>query len=429
MTNTSSGRSHTWRERLASRLFSDVIAARVQAAVKVVDDRWWREVLGSRGPQDRPWGELAQEDRDALEAWRTNPLARNIVRLTTAYVVGRGIRLTSTVPRIARWLERFWHHPQNRLPTRLATFSDELALTGELFLVLYTNPVDGMSYLRAKPASSIDRIETDPDDLEREVRYHEVVSGDPEGRWWEGQDAAPTQPMMLHYAVNRPVGAVRGESDLAPILPWLKRYARWLEDRVRLNRYRAAFLWDVTVQGTEADIRAAQARYRTPPEPGSVNVHGPTEVWEAKRPQIEADDAAPDGRALRMILSAGSGMPLHWMGEPEGSTRTTARESALPTFQHLAARQVQFVWVLKDIVRQAAARAAALGHLSLRGVPEDLGLREVVEDLTREDNLALAQAAREIAQALTLMADRGWADDAMARAWIAKFAGERVSET
>jgi hypothetical protein len=40
---------------------------------------------------------------------------------------------------------------------------------------------------------------------------------------------------MLHYAVNRPVGAVRGESDLAPILPWLRRYNRWLEDRVRLN--------------------------------------------------------------------------------------------------------------------------------------------------------------------------------------------------
>lgn len=233
---------------------------------------------------------------------------------------------------------------------------------------------------------------------------------------------------MLHYAVNRPVGAVRGESDLAPILPWLKRYARWLEDRVRLNRYRTTFLWDVTVQGTEADIRSAQARYRTPPEPGSVNVHSPTETWEAKRPNIEADDAAPDGRALRMVLSAGAGMPLHWMGEPEGSTRTTAKESAQPALQHLVARQLYFVWVLKDIVRHAAARAAALGHLSLRNVPEDLGLQETVEDMTREDNLALAQATKEMATALALMADRGWADDATARAWLAKFAGERLNE-
>ncbi len=444
MTDLSLNHSHSLRESLALRLFGDVIAARVQAAVKVIDDRWWREIAGSTGPQDRPWSELAQDDRDALEAWRTNPLARNIIRLTTAYVVGRGIQITSTVPRVARWLKRFWHHPQNRIPARLPGLCDELALTGELFIILYTNPVDGMSYLRVKPASSIDRIETDPDDLERELRFHEIVAGDPTGRWWEG-DSVPhplhspspftergkggeVQPLMLHYAVNRPVGAVRGESDLAPILPWLKRYARWLEDRVRLNRYRTTFLWDVTVQGTEADIRSAQARYRTPPEPGSVNVHGPTETWEAKRPHIEADDAAPDGRALRMILSAGAGMPLHWMGEPEGSTRTTAKESAQPALQHLVARQLYFVWVLKDIVRHAAARAAALGHLNLRGVPEDLSLRETVEDMTREDNLALAQATKEMATALALMADRGWVDDATARAWLAKFAGERVGE-
>jgi hypothetical protein len=37
------------------------------------------------------------------------------------------------------------------------------------------------------------------------------------------------------YAVNRPIGALRGESDLAPILPWMQRYSRWLEDRVRLS--------------------------------------------------------------------------------------------------------------------------------------------------------------------------------------------------
>ena len=26
---------------------------------------------------------------------------------------------------------------------------------------------------------------------------------------------------MLHYAINRPVGTVRGESDLSPLLRWL----------------------------------------------------------------------------------------------------------------------------------------------------------------------------------------------------------------
>lgn len=423
-TSTEITAAPTLRDRLAQRLFADVITQRVQAAVKVVDDRWWQQVTGSAGPQDRPWHELAQEGRDVLEAWRANPIARNIIRLTTAYVMGRGMQPSSSVPQVAQWLDAFWQHPQNRFAARLATLCDELSLTGELFPILFTNPLDGMSYIRFKPSRCIDRVETDPDDLERELRFHEVTEGDLSGRWWDGTGEDPTEPLMLHHVVNRRIGAVRGESDLTPLLPWLRRYSHWLEDRLRLNRYRTAFLWDVTVEGTEADIRAAQARYQTPPAPGSVNVHGPTERWEARRPAIDAHDAAPDGRALRMFISAGAGMPLHWFGEPEGSTRTTARESALPTLQQMAARQRDFVWMLKEIIRRAAQRAAALGHLDLNDVPPDLGLRIAVPDLTREDNLTLAQAAREVAAALTTMADRGWVDDDTARAWIARFAGE-----
>ena len=418
----------TWRARWAARLFGDVIAQRVQAAVKVVDDRWWQQVTGHAGPQDRPWYELAQAERDAVEAWRTNPIAHNIIRMTTAYVVGRGLRPSSDVPAVAAWLDAFWHHPQNRLPARLPTLCDELALTGELFPILFTNLLDGMTYLRIKPARCIDRVETYPEDLEREIRFHEVGTDDLAGRWWDGTGANPEEPLMLHHAVNRRIGAVRGESDLTPLLPWLRRYSGWLEDRLRLNRYRTAFVWDVTVVGTEADIRAAQARYHTPPLPGSVNVHGPTERWEARRPAIEAHDAAPDGRALRMFLSAGAGMPLHWFGEPEGSTRTTARESALPALQHMATRQQEIVWLLQDLIQKAAQRAAALGHLDLRDAPPDLGLRFAVADLTREDNLALAQAAREIAQALTAMAERGWVDDDTARRWLADLAVEEIPE-
>ena len=30
---------------------------------------------------------------------------------------------------------------------------------------------------------------------------------------------------MLHYAYNQPVGVPWGEPDLAPMLPWMGRYA------------------------------------------------------------------------------------------------------------------------------------------------------------------------------------------------------------
>lgn len=47
----------------------------------------------------------------------------------------------------------------------------------------------------------------------------------------------------MHYAVNRPLGGLRGEGDLSPLLTWLRQYSAWLEDRVRLNKAVRSYLW------------------------------------------------------------------------------------------------------------------------------------------------------------------------------------------
>jgi len=36
----------SWRERIAERLFGDIITARVENAVKVIDDEYWTQVYG-----------------------------------------------------------------------------------------------------------------------------------------------------------------------------------------------------------------------------------------------------------------------------------------------------------------------------------------------------------------------------------------------
>lgn len=62
-----------WKDRLADRLFGDVIQGRVQAAVMVVDDKWWRQVDGAAGPQDKKWWELRDDFQDALEPGGPTP--------------------------------------------------------------------------------------------------------------------------------------------------------------------------------------------------------------------------------------------------------------------------------------------------------------------------------------------------------------------
>jgi hypothetical protein len=419
----------SWRDRLAERLFGDVIDGRVRSAVKVVDDRWWRQVGGAAGPQDKKWWELRDDFEDALKAWRTNPLAFRVVSLTTDYVVGSGIQVSSPVAYVDRFVSEFWQHRQNRMGMRIYSWCDELARAGELFVALFTNPADGMSYVRTIPAVKVDRIEVDDEDLERELRYHELRNDDVvQGKWWAGWETAKDDletPVMLHYAVNRAVGCVRGQGDLVPILPWLRRYREWLEDRVRVNRYKNAFLWHVKLEGAgPGDIEAKQGQYSKPPSPGSVIVTDETEDWSPVQPKIQAEDVKDDGKALRLMVAAGAGVPLHYLAEGETATRTTAREMVGPTVRHYEHRQRFFCELLVDVIEKAAYRARVAGGLSRpRG---GLQLSYVVADLREEDNLKVARAAKEIVEYLRAMKAQGWITDRKAMELAYKFAGEVI---
>jgi hypothetical protein len=395
------------RARIVARYFGDVVEERVQAAL-AGEDRGWRPLAGPPS-QDVPWHARLEELRDAVEAYRVNPLAYRIVELTTDYVLGGGVRLWAPDPAVDAWLGAWWRHPQNRLDLRCYDLCTELSLAGELFLTLHVNPLDRMAYVRAVPAAAIDRIETNPEDLEDEWRYHQA-SGPDGGRWWTAQE-------MAHYAVNRLVGATRGQSDLAPVLPWLRRYKDWLTDRVRLNRGKSAFLWWVRLKGAgPKELAAKRAQYATAPQPGSIVVTNDAEEWAAITPHIDAQSAAPDGRALRLMIAAGAGLPLHFLAEGETANRATAHEMGGPTLRRLERRQRYFGWLLRDLARRALALSGRFGP--------DAPVEVTFEALSADDRVTLANAASAMAQALATATAAGWLDTAAARALFLRFAGD-----
>ena len=58
------------------------------------------------------------------------------------------------------------------------------------------------------------------------------------------------------------------------------------------------------------------------------------------------------------MICAGAGIPLHFLAEPEGSTRTTAEAAGGPTYRHFEQRQRFFLWVLNDLLKVVVARRA-----------------------------------------------------------------------
>jgi len=389
------------------------------------DDAGWQSLQRQIETEDRNFVEWQADVGEALDAWRKNFLVRQIVRLTTNYVVGDGIGLSSENSVVERFVRKWWMDPQNRMDLRLAAMCDELTRSGELFGVLFPNRINGVAYIRFMPARWIDKIDTNPEDLEDERGFHRMgtVKTGIKGKWYRGKSAAdPEEPLVLHYAVNRPIGAIRGESDLIPILPWAKRYTAWLQDRVRLNRARVeGGLWDVTLDD-DGQVEAKKRQYGTsPPEHGSVLVHGKGEAWKALDLKIDSADAAPDGKAIRLAVASGAGIPLHFMGEGEAATKATAAEMGGPTFRHYRQRQIYFCWLLQDIVTEAY-------RLSGRRAFSDLQLKATVPDIEERDNKLMAQSANLIVRALAEMRDRGWITDQLAISMAFKFAGEILSQ-
>lgn len=392
----------TLAQRLATaQAWLGPLTVTIDDATKGWTDLWAR-------PNDRAYSEVAELYRDALEATRKNPLAKTIVDITTDFVLGDGIRLTSSVPRLQRFLDRFWHHPQNRIDQRLQAMSDELARAGDLFIALFRNPQNGMSYLRFVTKEQIVSIETAPNDWETEIAYYQVTDDPTAPKQWlspSHPDAAQAEAVMLHYSVNRPIGASFGEGDLDTIIPWLLRYSRMLEDRVRLHWALRSFLWFVTVPTSL--VNAKKEQYSRPPEPGSIIVKDDAEDWEVKTPSLHAADARHDMQAVRQMIDA-AGYPPHWRGEPGDANLATATAMQLRPERHLRRRQNFIVFMLQDIIYQAFIRAAQIGKGggSVPDRPYNQLFKPTVTDISRTDNKDLANAAYNLSLALNQIYER-----------------------
>ena len=384
---------------LANLIAGQDLSHQLASVSSTVDDSTGWHNLTDR-TNERDAAEMQQQYTDALTAWRKNPIAKRIIDTVSDYCLGDG--MTPSAPGyMGRFVAKWWNHPKNLMPLRMVRLSDELARAGDLFVTLHRNPEDGLSYVRAIPKDQIVRVETLDNDWETEIAYYEAqYHGEPR-RWLSPNhpNAPDADRVMVHYKVNAVVGATLGESDLATMIPWLLRYSRLLESRVRLHWALRAFLWIVTVPTGQVQAKAEQ--YSSPPESGSVLVKDETESWESINPHLGALDASADLRAVRMMIDAGSGLPPHWRGESTDINLATAKAMEHSASRHLRRRQLTLKHIVSDLTHVTYTRAYQIGKV--RTKPDLEKIAVTMADLDRQDNQDLATASKTIADGLTTL--------------------------
>ncbi len=376
--------------------------------------------------RDKPLVRRMEDLSNALAAWRTNPLARRITNLTRDHVWGRGIHPTSKNKVVSNWLKRFWEHDQNNMEERWPQWIDALTLDGEMFPTFFQSEADGMTIVRALAATQIEDIHWAPGDYEQLTAFGQRVSDNIELKWWTSLlFAQPGQPCAWQYAVNRPIGVIRGDGDLTPILPWLAYYSDWLEKRVERNAALTKFYYHVAVDGA-TDLADAKARYAKPPADGTVVVSSAAETHKVMQPMIQADNGKSDGYALKMQIAVGGNVPIHWLSEPgEGSSEATSSNMNDTSYRHYETRQGFVKRRISHLCNWAYARAVQVGAVRKFADP---GITISVSDISRSDNAQLAASARELAEGFAVMIEKGLDRDRRLVQMIYRFAGEDLDQ-
>jgi hypothetical protein len=376
------------------------------------------------------------------EAWNANPLAHAIIEMYTSFVLGKGVTIDAANRNVQKVLMQFWESPDNNMDERIYNLCNELSLYGEIFVRFFVNRYDGTITIRMIDPSLVDLIETDPEDIETPLRFHrrpigqtisvtdppapvqDIAKIDPEGTDVQG-DWFEARKEVMQFTINKVSNAKRGNSDLSTILPWLRRYKDWLTDRVRINKYKGAFLWDVTLRGADKKvIDRKKMEYGYPPEPGSVIIHNETEQWSAVQPQINANDAKEDGRAIKLMVAVGAGLPEHYLSDSSQGNRATAAEMGMPTLLKFQRRQRVIKNMLRTILDRVIIEAQKAGKL---GQKIDTSYDIIFPEIDTSENQILGTGLVYLAQALKIAKQENWISDETAMKLMFKFANEEIN--
>lgn len=293
--------------------------------------------------------------RKSFDAATRNPIAKRIVDIVPQFVLGRGVAgVIGSKDHQQAW-DEFWL--RNRMKLRLKGLLRELLIYGEIFN-RYFRTKDGLVVRQLDPATIWD-IYTDPEDLENVHFYHQQYVVLQNLNIPGGVPGVPPSTLVIrqipateidHFTINSTSSEKRGRSQLFAILGYLQRFREFANDRVLLNKMRAMFALDVSVEGTQEDLSAAESQFSTPPGTGSVLVHNAGVKVEFKNANNNANEAKTDGELLLKIIAVGAGVSEQFLGVTSTASRAGALIQTEPDVKNFESYQ--------ELVEEMLGRAA-----------------------------------------------------------------------
>jgi len=324
--------------------------------------------------------------RKSREFERWNAEAHGIIATMINYVIGKGISIQpkSEDPMVWYVWREFWTADRNRMTLKQFEIVKRMFRDGEVFLEFFSDAKSGKTTVRfvdpllvrspvapglADPIATKNGIETDPEDVEKVIRYHI------QSRVNENQFRQVEATNMLHIKINADSDQKRGEPFIQSIMQLMKHYEQWLENRILLNKMRSAIVLIKKVEGTPSEVNALRNTI-----PGATNVaageikkqsirggtmitEGPGVTYRMEAPNINASDVKEDGRNIKLSMAAGTNLPEYIMGDASNANFSSTLVAESPFVKAIQSWQIFLEYYMARLFKMVIERAVTAGVL------------------------------------------------------------------
>src|SRR6266704_6455450 len=326
------------------------VLERIAELELALEDQGWRR-LSIETDHEFSRDGLTKVIRLSRAMYLSNPLINHAVQVCADYIWGQGITVVARDAGINGVIQRFFDDRRNlvELTGHEARVAKEVELetSGNLFLVLFTNPSTGAVRVRSIDVDEVRSIISNPEDAKepwyylREWSQAELPSGVMQtgatkrmvAYYPDWNYRARVRPSsigdypvqwdapVMHFRVGGLPTMRFGVPEVYQALAWARSVKEDLEDYATIRRAQSKFAWRLNTLGGKNAVAAAKTRLGStvglatsagetnpPPIAGSTFIQG--EGANLEPIKTAGMTPSPDeARRLWLMVSAGTGIP------------------------------------------------------------------------------------------------------------------------
>ena len=395
--------------KVQNESYDQLVGALQEASNIVTDDDNTGWTKTSSNPEYKGHTVNDQESmiQQARRYFRFDPNGRAAVWTLVKYIMGKGLKISpqSKDPRIHKLWKEFWSCERNNMELRQFEIIWRGIRDGEVLMQFFNKDEDGAKSWKTTvrfrdpvllhegtPQTGGDvrknarlGVEVDPEDPEKVLRYW---FSDP---YMTGKVSPTEASEIIHIKLFADMDQKRGESHMQPIMKYFEHYKQWMKYRIILNKIRTAVVMVRKVTGgTSADIsriaqtlqtsataKSGDTKKQSFREGTILNANAGID-YEFKSPNINATDAAEDGRKMKIEMAAGSGQPEYVFGDSSNSNFASTMVAEAPFVKEVQFWQTFFEFYFKKIFKRVVQAAVNSGKLQAP-LEDDIFIEEGLE--------------------------------------------------